>query len=234
MNKIFLILGVVLTCQIAQGQTKNFIDQPYIETAATVDTLVIPDRIYLSIVISESDTKGRQTVEELEKNMADKLKGIGIDLEKQLSLSDLESNFKKYFLKKQDILKAKSYELLVYDATKAGQVIYEMETIGISNVDIERTEFSKIEQLRLMLKSKAAEKARNQAESITKPLNQTIGKAIHITDIQTDAANYLQGRTSGIVVMGYSSKYEQEYKPIPIEFEKIRVECTLSVIFTLN
>ncbi len=158
MDRILLILGLILTSQIAKGQSKNFIDQPYIETIATVDTLVIPDRIYLSILISESDTKGRQTVEELEESMATKLKGIGIDLDKQLSLSDLSSNFEKYFLRKQDILKTKSYELLVYDATSAGQVIYEMENIGISNVDIEKTEYSKIVDLKLKLKSSAAKK----------------------------------------------------------------------------
>lgn len=234
MDRILLILGLILTSQIAKGQSKNFIDQPYIETIATVDTLVIPDRIYLSILISESDTKGRQTVEELEESMATKLKGIGIDLDKQLSLSDLSSNFEKYFLRKQDILKTKSYELLVYDATSAGQVIYEMENIGISNVDIEKTEYSKIVDLKLKLKSSAAKKAKNQAESIAKSLNQTIGKAIYVTDLQTDIANALQGRVAGIVVRGYSSKNKEEYKPVPIEFEKVKIESTLNVTFILE
>ena len=34
------------------SQSKNFIDQPYLETTAKVDSLVQPDRIYLSILIS--------------------------------------------------------------------------------------------------------------------------------------------------------------------------------------
>ena len=37
-------------------QTKNFIDQPYIETRVKVDTLIAPDRIYLNILISEKDS----------------------------------------------------------------------------------------------------------------------------------------------------------------------------------
>ncbi len=234
MTRILIIVSIILTCNLVFGQTKNFIDQPYLETRATVDTLVVPDRIYLSILISENDTKGRQTVEELEKSMTNRLKGMDIDFEKQLSLSDLTSNFKKYFLRKQDILKAKSYELLVYDATSAGEVIYEMGGIGISNVDIEKTEYSKIEELKLALKSAASIKAKKQAESIAKSLNQTIGKAIYITDIQTDVANSLQGRASGIVVRGYSSKNKDEYKPVPIEFEKIKVESTLNVTFILE
>lgn len=36
-------------CQISNGQTKNFIDQPCVETTAKVDTLIKPDVIYLDI-----------------------------------------------------------------------------------------------------------------------------------------------------------------------------------------
>ena len=224
---------MITICSSAIGQTKNFIDQPYVETTSKVDTLVTPDRIYLSILISENDTKGKQTVEELEQLMANKLTEIGIDMNSQLALSHLSSNFKKYFLRKQDILKAKSYELKVYDAKTAGRVIYEMEGIGISNVDLERTEYSKIEELKLDLKSKAIYKAKQQAEAMVKPLNQSVGNAIFISDIQTNIINALQGRVAGVRIRGYSSK-KQKYEAIPIEFEKIKVESQVEVKFAIN
>lgn len=145
------------------SQTKTFIDQPYIETTARVDTLVIPDRIFLSILINENDTKGKISVEELENKMASKLKSLGIDLEEQLTLSDLGSNFKKYFLKNQKIEKNKSYSLLVYNAKSAGEVIVNLEQIGVSNVELSNTEYSKLDQLTLDLKSRAILKARSQA-----------------------------------------------------------------------
>ena len=65
------------------SQTKNFIDLPYIETSAKVDTLVTPDRIFLTILITEKDTKNRTSVEELESKMNLKLKSLGIITEKQ-------------------------------------------------------------------------------------------------------------------------------------------------------
>lgn len=233
MNRILLLIGLITICSTAIGQTKNFIDQPYVETTAKVDTLVTPDRIYLSILISESDTKGRQTVEELEQLMANKLTDIGIELNNQLVLSDLSSNFKKYFLRKQDILKAKSYELKVYDAKTAGRVIYELEGIGISNVDLERTEYSKIEELKLELKSKAVQKAKLQAEAMIKPLNQEIGNAIFISDLQTNIINALQGRVAGIEIYEYS-KAKQEYESISVEFEKIKIESKAEVKFEIE
>ena len=112
------LLSIITLCIVSFvfSQTKNFIDQPYLETSAKADTLVIPDRIYLDILISEKDTKDKKSIEELEILMEEKLKSIGIDTKKQLTLNDLASNFKKYFLKNTDILKTKSYSLIVYDA----------------------------------------------------------------------------------------------------------------------
>tara|TARA_A100001011_G_scaffold226850_1_gene234956 strand:+ start:1437 stop:1673 length:237 start_codon:yes stop_codon:yes gene_type:complete len=63
MNRIALIIGLILMCQISNGQTKNFIDQPYLETTAKVDTLIKPDIIYLGILIREKDERNKISVE---------------------------------------------------------------------------------------------------------------------------------------------------------------------------
>ena len=144
MKKFGLLLITALIYINSNSQEKNFIDQPYIETTATVDTLIVPDRIYLSILITEKDTKGRTSVEELENRMNAKLLGLGIDTNKQLVLSDVTSNFKKYFLKGTDVLKNKAYTLVVNDAATAGKVIVGLESIKISNIHLEKTDFGKL------------------------------------------------------------------------------------------
>lgn len=234
MKIIMLTLCLLLMfLNTTNGQSKNFIDQPYIETSATVDTFVSPDRIILSILISENDTKGRKSVEELELEMTNKLGEIGIELDSQLFLSDLTSNFRKYFLRKQDILKAKSFELLVYDAQTAGRVIHAMEEIGISNVDLDRTEFSKIEALKVDLKANAVRMAKRQADIMIKSIGQTIGKAIFISDVEMALPNVLAGTVAGVRIRGASSM-ENNPADIPIEFEKIKVEARVNVKFAMN
>jgi len=114
-------------CQISNGQTKNFIDQPNLETTAKVDTLIKPDIIYLGILVREKDERNKISVEEMKTRMIAKLKSIGIDPEKQLTLSDLASNFKRYFLKQKDIMKDKAYELKVSNTQTAGKVIVGLE-----------------------------------------------------------------------------------------------------------
>jgi len=234
MKKIGLLLIIALLSLQGYSQEKNFIDQPYLETTAIVDTLVVPDRIYLSILITEKDTRGRTSVEELENRMNTKLIALGIDTKKQLTLSDVTSNFKKYFLKGTDVLKNKAYTLLVYDAETAGKVIVGLESIEISNVHLNKTEYSKLEQLKIELKQKAVLKAKKQAESMLKPLNQNVGKALYISDLNSNITNALQGRVAGIQIRGYSSYKAEEYKPIDIEFEKIKIESAVTIKFGIE
>ena len=229
--KITFVLLLLLASFIGFCQTKNFIDLPYLETSAKVDTLVTPDRIYLSILITEKDTKGKTSVEELENKMAVALKKLNINLDKQLTLSDLSSNFKKYFLKQQDVLKSKAYNLLVYDAVTAGKVILALEEIEISNVNLEKTEYSKMEELKITLKSKAVQKAKANAIAMVMPLKQNIGNAIFITDLGN--MFYQQQDLAGIRIRGMS-KVNEEFQPIDIEFEKIKVESEVKVTFKIE
>ena len=234
MKKIVLLLPLLFITKNF-SQTKNFIDLPYIETSAKVDTLVTPDRIFLTILITEKDTKNRTSVEELESKMNLKLKSLGIITEKQLTLNDLTSNYKKYFLKQQEILKTKSYSLVVYDAKTASKVIAALEEEEISNVSLEKTEYSKTEQLLLILKGKAIVKAKNTAIALTKPLNQKVGNAIYISDSNSTVSNMLSGRVKGVQIRGFASmNAESDYDPIDIAFDKIKIETQINVNFKLE
>lgn len=234
MKQINLLIGLIFIGNLTFGQSKNFIDQHYLETTAKVDTLIKPDIIYLDILIREKDERNKISVEELENNMAEKLKTLGIDLQKQLILSDLSSNFKKYFIKQKDIMKSKAYKLKVFDAQTAGKVIVGLEDIGISNVSLDKTEYSKIEELKLKLKSKAVAKAKMQAEYLIAPLNQKITKALFITDTYFQSYNY-NGELDEIVVIGFSGKrMKQDYQPIDIEFKPIKVEAEVSIKFGIE
>ena len=234
MKQTFLLLGLLLVCQLSTGQTKNFIDQPYLETTAKVDTLVNPDIIYLDILIREKDERNKISVEEMERKMIQKLKSLGIDTEKQLTLTDLGSNFKKYFLKQKDIMKDKAYELKVFDSQTAGKVLVGLEEIGISNVDLTRTEYSKIEELKLDLRSKAVIKAKKQADYLVQPLNQKATRALHITEEYYDNYITFNGELEEVVVSGYSDRDTQDYEPPSIEFKPIKVASEVRIIFAIE
>lgn len=233
MKKTIIFFAIILGLNQVFAQ-KNFIDQPFVETSAKIDSLVIPDRIFISINLNESDSKNKKSVEEQEKLLESILKRLNINTEKDLSLLDFSSNFKQYFLKGQNVVKSKMYSLLVNNAVIAGKVLAELESVGISNVNIERTEYSKAEELLLELKSKAVEKSKLTAEKLAKPLNQKIGKAIYISDSNT-IANALQGQAPGIKIRGMSSIYGNRAEdPIYTEFQKVKFEVQVNVKYLLE
>jgi len=218
----------------AFAQTKNFIDQPYIEVTGNADTLITPNEIFIKIVISERDNKNKVSVEESESKMIEAFKSLGINTEKDLVTSDMLSNYKFYFLKQKDILKSKEYILKVTDAATASRVFIQLEDLGISNASIDRVDHTKLETIRNICRAKAVENAKAKAIALTKPIGQSIGNAIFISDNEMVYNNAFQGRVAGVVVTGYGAMDKQTYEPPKIEFEKIKVTSSVRVTFSLK
>ncbi len=229
---LFFLIGTA----VASAQSKNFIDRPYLETQASVDTLITPDRIHLTIVLSEEDSRNRKSTEELERDMIKVLKRIGIDLEDDLTVADFDSDFRKYFLSSKKILKTKIYRLIVKDAKTLSQVFTGLEEQDISNVSIFKTEYSKEDELLLNLKKKAVLKAQANARTMTETLGQSLGKAIFIRDshnrffANADAVQMLRGQVSGLEMKSDNINQALEN----INFQDLRFETNVSVYFAID
>ena len=167
--------------------------------------------------------------------MYNALKALGIDVDKNLTTSDMASNFKFYFLRSKDVIKSKQYTLRVVDAIMASKVFIELENLGISNTSIDRVEHSDLEKIKNQMRSRAVENARVRAVALTQPLNQSVGAAIHIADNEVyNVSNQLSGRLEGVVVVGYGIKNKSTPELPKIEFEKIKVTTSINVKFTLK
>ena len=236
MKQTILYFILTLVAKFGFSQTKNYVDQPFIETTAYVDTLVIPDKIFISIEIKESDSKNKKSVDELEVQLVAKLKEIGINTSKDLTVNDLNSNFKRYIFKGQNILKSKNYTLIVNSANLATKVFEELESIGLSNLEITKAEYSKKDELLLQLKVIAVNKAKENAVNMSKPLNQKIGSALYITDNVYNSIlfNKVQSNYELTASMGSSNRIVLRGESSIIEFEKIKFDCRVVVIFKLE
>ena len=234
-----IILTIFLFLTIYSGghtQTRNFIDQPYIEVSGNSDTLVTPNQIFIKIVISERDSKNKVSVEELENKMISAFKDMGINTESDLTTSDMLSNYRYYLLKQKDIFKTKEYILKVSSAATASKVFVQLEDLGISNASIDRVYHTDLEIIKNICRVKSIENAKAKAVALTKSLGQSVGAAILISDKETGFDNQLQGKVSGIVVTAYGTNKlkEEKYEVPKIEFEKIKVHTSVDVKFVLK
>ena len=236
MKKNFLIFVMFFVWNLFSAQ-KNFLDQPYIEVAATVDTLVVPDRIYVSITLNEADSKNKKSVEEQEKQLEMILKKLKINTDKDLSVLGYSSDFKKYFLKGQNILKTKKYSLLVRDAYTLGNVLISLEEAGISNTEVEKVEYSKSKELLLELKSEAVKRSRITADKLVKPLNQKAGKALYISDTNyggIEDYEYVTVKDIAFQEIEYKKEGASEEFLRKLDFQKIKFSTTVYVKYQLD
>jgi len=238
MKRTVLIAFVVFALSsFAQTGEKNFIDQNYIEVTGNAEMEIIPDEIYLKIVVNEKDFKGKEDLQKLEKSMLETLSGIGIDISKQLEIRDMASNFQKYWLKGTEINSVKEYQLKVESAKTAGLVIRELEALGLSNISVDKIDHSKMQELRTEVKIMAIKAAQEKAVSLTEAIGQKAGKAIYIQEMNNQVYRALQGQVAGmsnIVVRGYGYTDKLKMEEPDIEFEKIKLEYSILVRFAME
>ena len=236
MKKSFLIFVMFFGWNLFSAQ-KNFLDQPYIEVSATADTLVVPDRIYVSITLNEADSKNKKSVEEQEKQLETILKKLKINTDKDLSVLGYSSDFKKYFLKGQSILKTKKFSLLVRNAYTLGNVLISLEEAGISNTEVEKVEYSKSKELLLELKSEAVKRSRITADKLVKSLNQKAGKALYISDTNyggIEDYEYVTVRDIALQEIEYKKEGASEEFLRKLDFQKIKFSTTVYVKYQLD
>lgn len=232
-----LIIITLLTFNLyVYSQDRDYTKIPQIQSKATYTTEVQPDKITLSITLAESNSKGKISVEELEKKLFDVLKLNQIDISKDLTLKDLSSNFQSYFLKRTEVVKSKNYNLEVNSAKVAGKILKDLSENDISNIKLLKTEYSKLEELKIELKGKAVEKAKRQAEEMVKSLDKKVGSVIFIAESDENISNYLSGRVSGVNIRGANSlsHYDAESETADVTFDNIKIEVTVMVYFELK
>lgn len=233
MKKIKLTAICISLFFAGQAQMKSFIDQPYVEVAGNADTMVTPNEIYIQIGISEKDTKNKTSVEELERKMFDALKAMGIDVEKNLTTSDISSNFKNYFLKGKEILKSKEYMLKVKDAVTASKVFMSLEDLGISNSSIDHVDYSHMEAMKNIMRTKAIENAKARALALTEPLHQQVGPAIFISDNDSYTMHpMMEAKVAGLQIRADANAADQQLPQI--DFEKIKISANINAKFILK
>lgn len=230
--KTIQLLSFLLISALTFGQQMDYSKVAQLQTKATYTQEVYADKITLSITLAEANTKGKVSVEKLEQRLKKTLLDNNIDLKTQLTLSNMGSNFRDYFLRKTDVQKVKNYELELYDAVTAGNILKGLESQDISNVRLLKTEYSKLEELKVELKGKAVEKAKKQAEEMLKPLDQVLGPAIFVSDLQTEV--YPMMRATNSRFNANLSNEANSNSPLDVNFDKIKVEATVTVYFRLN
>ena len=202
---------------------------PMVSVNGSAQVKASPDEIYITIKLDESDTKGKVTLEEQRRNMFAALKNAGVDVEKQLSVVDMNSSY----YRRGGSLAATQYELKVATAEAVGRVFEKLEKAGIPNVNVTRTACSNIEKLRSEARKAAMIDAQTRARELAEAVGQSIGSCLEINDYTTTTQAVA---TRGKMMLANSAALDgttAEAEP-NIEFEQIVINYNISAKFKLN
>lgn len=232
--KSILILSILLISffSFSQNGVKNFIDQPFIEITGTSEIEITPNEIYVKITLNESDKRGNKSIEELEREMISRLKSIGVDADNCLTILDFDGYYQRKFLSENKVVNRKSYQLIVNSGKSLGNVYQVLDALKISNVSIIKTSHTEIEKIKRNLKINAIKVAKEKATDYCIALDQTLGKAIYISENQFTHYNNISNEIN-VTAYGNDS-YKLRKENYDLGFSKINLKAAVNVKFILN
>jgi uncharacterized protein len=241
MNRLkqLLTMALLLTTILTFGQpnTPKTEEQPYIEVTGTAEKEVIPDEIYIGIIIREKyENKVKVTIEEQEEKLKSAVKLLGIDLT-NLYLSDANADFVKIRWHKKDVLTKKDYTLKVTNATTVGQVFLELEKLEITDAFISRINHSKMDSLRKEVKILAIKAAKDKANYLLAAIGEQTGKPLVIKENEILPIRTLNENERGVVNANKEQFYKIEMKSLDnneIQFRKIKIQTSIYIKFSIK
>lgn len=224
-----LVAAMLLSLSAHKAVAQDFGSTiPTVSVNGSAQIKITPDVIYLTINLDESDTKGKDTLQEQRQRMFAALKKCGVDVEKQLSVLDMSSSY----FRKRGALAATQYELKLSSAEQVREVFSRLDQAGITNVNVTRTTSSKIDEHRREARQQAIRNAQMRARELAEAVGQSIGACYEISDY-TNEARLVGSRVMMKNSVSADMAVEEAAEP-NIEFEQIVINYNVSAKFVLN
>ncbi len=231
--KNFLIMALAMLLALpaaAQNSSENI---PVINVTGKVEMKIVPDRIYIKIVVKDNDIKGLN-VNSIQARMIAALKRLGIDTEKDLKVNDMENALRR----RNQAQTTKSYQLVVENAAQMASVYNALSELGISNIKVTKVDNSKMETYRAEARQQAIRQAKQNAEALAAAIGQSIGPAVHIydhgggvSDLSTVVA---YGRAANKSMVAEETAFDSVDDGANVEFREITISHSVNVRFLLN
>ena len=229
MKKLILIAAVALMALPAAAQVQEAFPS-YIQVNGRAEKEITPDEFYLSVIINERDSKGKISVESQQRDMVAVLRKLGVDVEKQLKMANLSSEF---FKKNTSVAMAK-YQLQLGSSGEVAKVWQALDDLGISNISILKVTHSQLDKYKQEVRLEAMRNARESAQEMAGAIGQTIGKCFYIYDSNSNVLPVMYDNAvlmrSAKAVADAESVAEED----PLEFKTIKLEYGVQAKFVLE
>lgn len=238
--KSILISTLIFTNVLVSNAQQVIMEKPFvkkIEVTGSAEQEVLPDEIFVTVSLreyfKEKDNKVKVDIMVLEKQLQKAVEEAGIPKE-NFTIGTI-NGYREWWGKKKPttFLESKSYILKVLNLYKIDGIISKVDEKGVAFTNIDRYEFSKIEQLRKEIKIKALQAAKEKAKFLLEGIGEQMGEALEITEI--DQSYSPQPVYSNMMMR--SSKMAVTAEAMPessIDVQKIKVRYEMKAVFKIK
>lgn len=230
MKRIIFMVAILLLAIPAMAQYEEKFPS-YIQVNGRAEQEITPDEFYLSIVINERESKGKITVEQQQKEMIAALGRLGVNIEQQLKMANMSSEF----LKKKTSVATAKYQLKLHSAAMVSKVYSALDDIGISNVAILRVSHSQLNEYKDRIRIAAMQDAKNNARTLAEAVGQKIGPCFYIYDSNNDIMPIFYNNLAvARGKMAMDSYAEADSDEAPLDFKTIKLTYNVQAKFVLE
>ena len=191
---------------------------------------VTPDKFTIAITISETDSKGRISLDEQEKAIIKSLKSAGFDTEEALRL---KNNYSSYM--RRGALATRDYELVVHGAERLSVALATLEELNLHSVSLSRATCTNLDVIREELRREAMRDAKHNAEVLAGAIEQEIGPCTYIHDYNSNGDVFFsvnRAMKSRAYAMDSATEgFVEESEPM--EFAETTISHTIQAKFQL-
>jgi uncharacterized protein YggE len=220
-----LLILLISTTMMAQTNP-----QPTVNVTGEGIVLVVPDEVSIDVRVENTGKNSKELKSQNDKVVNDVLamvKSMGIaDKDVQTEYVRLSKNY-EYNTKTYNYAANQSVSIRLRDLKKYESLMNSLMDSGINRIDGISFSSSNKDELVSQARKKAVENAKMKAEEYSGVLNQSIGKAISISENQTDFNPQPMYRS--MAMQGDTSAGQQTLAPGELE-----IRVNINVTFILN
>jgi uncharacterized protein YggE len=229
MKKIVMLCFLAVVAIAGYSQTVDL--RRKIDVVGSADMEITPDIIYVGISLKEyyNGNKKAADIDELEKDLQKAVVKAGIPKENLFINNVSAYNYTLLKKKNPNFAASKQYRIKLTDPSKFNEILSALDPKAIESTNIDSYDHSKMAEFRKELKIKALEAAKEKAKYLADAVNDKIGSALEIQELNNDGNNPMPVFANTMV----RYKSDDGGEPADIDFKKIKLHYEVKTIFEL-
>lgn len=241
MKKYLLSMAILFSlCAVNAQPAESNTRQKVINVNGTAEMEIVPDEIYVQIMLREYAKKGgpKTDIEAIRKNFLKATQSINIP-DSNISVQGYQGWDGNYWWynknkkKNPDMMAGITYQVKLSSTKKMDELVSKLDDEATEGFSIARVSHSRLQEFKKQLKIQAIRSAKEKAVYLSEAIGEKVGEAIIIND-PNEVGNYPRPIYSNMMMKQAANAEGDQAAEPNIDFKKIKLQFDVNVTFALK